>query len=1217
MTAKAIQLFYSYIHEDSDFLHQLDTHLVPLKRAGQIKTWYNQEVSAGSLREKEVDTHFKAARIILLLLSPNYLASDACYKNEAEVALKRHLEGTTHVLPVIVRPCGWEETPLRNLQALPKQGKPIVKWDHYDDAYRDIVAGISKVANDLQRVEGTKQEETTQTKNKFASGGESGRRDMARTPKIIDKTFLKKVVNQYFSERSSYKEHTEKELGIRPAFQNLLVGVARHVNWTFMAEMQIGRVYPDGTILDEFRLRRGYWEAKGPNTTLEKGISDKIAKGYPLTNSIFEDSNTAILYQNKKRYPHPFDLRNSNETYDLLQQFFTYVEPDIENFEEAVVEFKERIPENAQALLDLIEREYKQNRQYQAVISSFAKLCRDAIDPRMDDTAINEMLVQHLLTERLFRTIFNNPDFVRRNVIAAEIEKVVDIMVMLKFDRKEFFAGLDRFYAAIERAAKGIESWSERQEFLNTVYERFFQGFSTKHADTHGIVYTPQEIVDFMCRSVEEVLQQEFGQSLSDRGVQILDPCTGTGNFIVNLIRNHINRRDLKYKYQHDLFCNEIMLLPYYIASLNIEHEYYTKIGEYAPFEGICFANTLELAEGPQLSLFVEENTTRVTREKEANIMVVIGNPPYNVGQKNENDNNKNRKYKVIDARIKETYAKDSKASNKNALSDAYVKFFRWATDRLEGRDGIVCLVTNNSFIDQIAFDGMRKHLQKDFTHIYHIDLHGNVRKNPKLSGTTHNVFGIQVGVGITIAVRKSQPVQSGIEYYRVSEYWRKTEKLAFLREKQSIKNIEWLPLQPDEKNTWLTSGMQADFSTFIPLGTKDGKESATSNTGSLFKTYSGGVKTNRDMWAYNFQKEALTENINKFINTYNKDVDDWKRRGSPSLNVDDFISYDDTKIKWSEGLKHHLQIGNDITFFTENIRKSLYRPFCQEYLYFDRMLNERVYQFPRFFPNSDTEKENIAICVTGVGADHQTFLASDVIVDVKCGINGNSTIQCFPYYTYSADGTNRRENITDWALQQFQSKYGQHVNKWDIFHYIYAILHHPQYRERYAENLKRDLPHIPLVQTQEIFAHCISIGKALMDLHLNYEEAKEYRLAWQENEDVPFSCRVVSKMRLTADKTAVVVNESLTLAGIPAECFHYRLGHRSALEWVIDQYQVSTDKRSGITSDPNRPEDEEYVVRLIGKVITVSVETVKMVGELEQGVRVEDWLEGASSEAV
>ncbi len=340
------------------------------------------------------------------------------------------------------------------------------------------------------------------------------------------------------------------------------------------------------------------------------------------------------------------------------------------------------------------------------------------------------MLVQHLLTERLFRTVFGNENFTRRNVIAAEIEKVIDALTSRAFSRGDYLRQLDHFYNAIEDAARTIDDWSEKQGFLNTVYERFFQGFSRKQADTFGIVYTPQPIVDFMLASVEEVLQREFNTSLSTPGVKILDPATGTGNFIVNLLKNYINRSALKRKYAEDLFANEVMLLPYYIAALNIEHAYYELTGEYAPFEGICFVDTLDIAEAQQLSLFSEENTERVEREKNADITVIIGNPPYNVGQLNENDNNKNRKYDVIDKHVRETYAKDSRATNKNALSDVYVKFFRWAADRLRGQDGIVCFVSNNSFLDQIAFDGMRKHLAQDFQRIYIVNLQGNIRKD-------------------------------------------------------------------------------------------------------------------------------------------------------------------------------------------------------------------------------------------------------------------------------------------------------------------------------------------------------------------------------------------------------------------------------------------------------------------------------------------------------
>jgi predicted helicase len=367
-------------------------------------------------------------------------------------------------------------------------------------------------------------------------------------------------------------------------------------------------------------------------------------------------------------------------------------------------------------------------------------------------------------------------------------------------------------------------------------------------------VYTPQEIVDFMCASVEEVLQREFGTSLSAPGVQILDPCTGTGNFIVNLIRR-IAGASLELKYREDLFANEIMLLPYYIASLNIEHAFYEHAQHYEEFKGICFVDTLEL-EGQQMQMFTEANTERIQRQKAAEIRVIIGNPPYNVGQENENDNNKNRRYPVVDGRIRQTYVADSKATLKTQVYDPYVKFFRWATDRLQGRDGVVCFVSNDSFVDQIAFDGMRKHLLQDFTEGYHLDLHGNVRQNPKLSGTTHSVFGIQVGVGITLAIRSSRQTQRALYYHRVPEDWRKEQKLAYLREATALANVEWRELQPNAQYTWLTEKLRPEFDTdaFLPMGS-DGADPSKAHA--VFGRHSGGVKTNRDTWVYDFDPDA------------------------------------------------------------------------------------------------------------------------------------------------------------------------------------------------------------------------------------------------------------------------------------------------------------------------------------------------------------------------
>jgi predicted helicase len=1003
-----------------------------------------------------------------------------------------------------------------------------------------------------------------------------------------------KAIQGYYAARQSFDSlHVSHEIGVRTAFQNLLTETARSHHWILVTEqtLKVGgkHIRPDGVMRDEFNLPRGYWEAKDTDDDLDEEIRKKSAKGYPLTNIIFEDTREAALYQDgQERFR--ADLTTPQQVADLLNQFYDYAEPDIESFEQAVAEFQERVPELATGLADKIRAAHKDNKKFQTAYATFFELCKTALNPNISQSAVDEMLVQHLLTERLIRKIFDNPDFMDNNAIAVEIEKVIRALVSPSFSREEYLKSLDRFYRAIEDAAHGLEDFAEKQHFLNSIYERFFQGYSVKIADTHGIVYTPQPIVDFMCASVVEVLQTEFGKTLGDPDVVILDPATGTGNFIVNLLRR-IPRRDLKHAYKERLFANEIMLLPYYIAALNIEHAYYELTGQYEPFEGVCFVDTLDIAEGAQLrmSFITEANSTRVERQKQAPITVIIGNPPYNVGQVNENDNNKNRTYDVIDERVAETYSHASKATSKSKLNDPYVKFFRWASDRLQGRDGIVCYVSNNSFVDQIAFDGMRQHLLQDFTRIYHIDLHGNVRKNPKLSGTTHNVFGIQVGVGITIAIRSNSHSERQLVYCRVPEDWRKEEKLHWLTERGKVSGIQWQTLTPDNRYTWLVPENADDFASFMPMGSKNAKEGQVKDAEAIFKTYSLGVTTARDELVYDFDRLTLTDRVHRLVEDYNAEVDRYKRANKPS-DIDGFVRID--SIKWSETLKLNLKRGRYAQYDGSRIRQSVWRPYCKKYLYYDTVLNERPREFSAILPTVAAEGENQLIWLK-VGSEWPMFaLLANHIVDLLP--QGGS--QCFPFYVYDQDGNNRRENITDWALRQFRDHYGdESIGKWDIFDYVYGVLHHPGYREKFADNLKRDLPRIPFAPDFRAFAEA---GLRLADLHLNYEQVEPYPLQWIEAKDEPLSYRV-EKMRLSKDKTQVVVNDSLTLAGIPPEVFEYRLGNRSALDWVIDQYQVTTDKRSGITSDPNREDEPRYIVDLVGRVITVSVETVKIVAGL------------------
>jgi predicted helicase len=716
-----------------------------------------------------------------------------------------------------------------------------------------------------------------------------------------------KPIQDYYRALQEYDARGVRHEGaLETAFQRLLADTARRVGWALIPKQRVRlngtSVFPDGTLLDSYNLPRGYWEAKDTDDDLQAEIGKKTAKGYPLSNIIFEDTRQAVLFQDRRESLR-IDLADAPKLADLLNQFYAWTKPEYAQFTRAVEDFKDRVPDLARELSDKIRLAHKDNARFQSAFENFFALCQNALNPNIRQEAVDEMLVQHLLTERVIRKCLDDPEFMRRNVIAVEVEKVIAALVSKTFSRDEFQKSLAPFYAAIEGAARTIPDFSDKQHFLRTVYEQFFQGYSVKLADTHGIVYTPQPIVDFMCASVEEVLKEEFGLGLGSPGVTIIDPCTGTGNFVMNLIRR-VQGRDLPRVYREQLFANEVMLLPYYIAALNIEHTYYERTGEYEAFEGLCFVDTLDLAREKGTFDFTEKNSERVERQKRTPITVIIGNPPYNVGQLNENDNNKNRRYTVIEKRVRETYTKNSRATSVSKVNDPYVKFFRWATDRLQGRDGVVCFVTNNSFVDQIAFDSMREHLRRDFTEIHHIDLHGNVRLNPKLSGTTHNVFGIQVGVGITLAVRRLADSHAGrpanLFYHRVPETWTKEQKLAWLADRGSVAGIEWTALNPDERHTWLTPENADEFAAFLPIGSKEGKLAQASDAQAVFKYFSLGIATHRDCIVYDFNRAALVDRIKKFIEDYNSEVDRYKRSGGKT-NLDDFVSYD--RIIWDRDL--------------------------------------------------------------------------------------------------------------------------------------------------------------------------------------------------------------------------------------------------------------------------------------------------------------------------
>jgi predicted helicase len=1047
-----------------------------------------------------------------------------------------------------------------------------------------------------------------------------------------------KVVSAYYDNLAKFEKLGIKhETAVRSAFQELLEICARQFDWKLVPEYPIKRkgltaLKADGALLDIYGLSHGLWEAKDIDDDLEKEIKAKFALGYPKENILFWQPARAVLYQNGQRF-YEADLTKPDDLVHILALFLEFAPPAIAEWEKAVEEFKDKVPQIAASLKKLIEKERQTNPKFISAFDDFLSLCRGSLNPNISLEAVENMLIQHLLTERIFRKIFDLADFTQRNVIAQEIEKVISVLTSKSFSRDDFVKSLKHFYVAIENAAGTISDFHEKQTFLNTVYERFFQGYSEKEADTMGIVYTPQPLVNFMIASVEQVLKKEFGKSLADRDVHIIDPFTGTGNFIVNIMRHmaESHKSALPHKYAAELHCNEIMLLPYYVASMNIEHAYYEATGKNEAFEGICLVDTFQTAEKEQteLSFFSEKNTERVDRQKKAPIRVVIANPPYNAGQMNENDNNKNRKYPELDARVSNTYAHDSQATLLRKLSDPYVKAIRYATDRI-GDNGIVCFVNNNSFVADYSFDGMRKHLARDFDLVYVLDLGGNVRKGQNGNG---NVFGIMVGVSINLFIKLPRKIKSDerrngvIKYFELADELNRKEKFDFLDTKTDVDGIKWKTLKPDDRHDWFPNPTDDEFESFLPIGSKDAKAGVSVPT--VFRTYSLGVSTNRDSVVYDFDVARLEKRIEQFADNYNAELHRWKKKGKPD-DVDNFVNYE--KIKWSRNLKRWFRREEELVFKKSFARETLYRPFTKAYLYHAHKFVDELGRTDEYFPTVKTEKQNRVICLSDVGLRAPfSCIVTDKITDLHLCASTDG-FQCFPLLTYSEDGKHKQDNVTPKARTLFQIFYDDDtITQADIFHYVYAVLHHPAYRTRFAENLKRDLPRVPFVgvaageknagffplaavekmqgdakpdhnpkASAKLFHVFAAAGEQLADLHVNYESQKEFKLHRIENKEAKLDWRVEA-MKLTKDKSAIIYNDFLTLTGIQPEVFDYKLGNRSALEWIVDQYRIAKDDHGNNASDPNRMDDEQYIVRLIGQVVTVSMETVKIVKSLPE----------------
>ena len=689
-----------------------------------------------------------------------------------------------------------------------------------------------------------------------------------------------------------------------------------------------------------------------------------------------------------------------------------------------------------------------------------------------------------------------------------------------------------------------------------------------------------------------------------------------TGTYVTELIE-YLPPNKLEHKYKHEIHCNEVAILPYYIANLNIEFTYQQKMEKYEEFGNICLVDTLDHCtfSDKQFDLFAMSvrNITRISEQNSRNISVVIGNPPYNANQFDENENNKNRSYPEVDKRVKDTYVKYSKAQ-KLKLSDPYVRFFKWATDRMS-ENGVLAFISNSSFLHKKSFDGLRKSLENEFSEIYIVDLGGDVRINTKLSGTTHNVFGIQLGVSISFLVKKEEEKKSKckIFYARRPEFEEADEKLAFLGD-ASLKNLDFEHIVPDKKHNWFNLS-ENNFDDLLALLNKDIKFSKKDDS-AIFKLYSLGNVTNRDDWLYDFSRKGLGEKISFFLQIYDSERARWMN-SDKTQKINDFVN---RTIKWTSELESHLVKNHEMSFSEAFIRRSLYRPFTKKEFYYARGIVHRPYQMPQVFPIQAAEKENVVIYCTDAGTQSPFMLiAADEVPDSHLV---GTTAKCLPLYRYDENGT-RIDNITDWGLTQFQTHYNDStITKLHIFHYTYAVLHHPAYRTKYELNLKREFPRLPYYPK---FHQWATWGKTLMELHLTYETAEPYGLAVTETnsdkgkrkkkadqtalfETEPAKPKKTPKAKLKADKEKghIILDTDTTLTGVPAIAWDYKLGNRSALEWILDQYKEKKPRDPTIRELFNTyrfADYKEHVIGLLQRVCSVSVHTMEIIQQMPDTV--------------
>ena len=852
-----------------------------------------------------------------------------------------------------------------------------------------------------------------------------------------------------------------------------------------------------------------------------------------------------------------------------------------------------------------------------------------------------EMLAEHMITKPVFDALFDDYEFIKSNPVSVIMQEMLDILGEKALDKEQ--ETLDKFYLSVQERAKGIDNAKGKQKIVIELYEQFFKNALPKQVAKLGIVYTPIEIVDFILNSVNDILIEKFDSDINSKGVHILDPFTGTGTFIVQLLRSGlIDMDNMLYKYTNELHANEIVLLAYYIATINIEETFHDlmQAKDYTAFEGIVLTDTFALSEtihskgtdgtvaASVNNMLFQQNSERAMKQLEAPITVIVGNPPYSVGQKSGNDNNQNVSYEYLDDRLAATYVAKSKATLTRNAYDTYIKAFRWATDRL-GDNGIIGLVSNGAYLDSVALDGFRQCLLEEFNSIYCFNLRGNQRTSGELSRKEGGkIFGSgsRTPVAITFLIKKKGVKKDGfVRYYDIGDYLTREQKLDTIREFKSIKNITWKYLIPNASNDWINQ-RNPDFMNFIALGDKKKREKE-----SIFSdNYASGLSTNRDVWVYNFSKEAAISNANQMIDFYNNErvrcnqqFEDTINKGISLADVraretylKNIRSNDETKISWSRGLFNKF-CKNEYIKNSNQKRVVSYRPFCKKYLAYNMPIIEMPSRWESIFPEESTE--NLVICVSGAPIKKGfSVLMTDCIQD----LNFMEHSLCMPLFFYdksdessqqmtlfdftgdsnSSTGVKykKRYAISDAALKKFQSVYGRKVEKESIFYYIYAVLQHRDYIGNYGDNLSKEMPRIPMLDK---FPEYVRIGKNLAAVHLDYEKpisADSLGLVVEKSRDDYYVNKMhFAKMGKEIRKDIIIYNDYITIKNIPDRAYDYVINGKSAIEWVMERYAVTLDKNSRIIDNPNDTNNPSYIYELLISVISVSIQTQRLLDEL------------------